>query len=73
MNRIAVRRVYSTFMVGVAGFCTLLAAGVLAAVIFYVIENGSHALTPAFPGAESQTRSSALLKSSRSRRSAPCR
>ena len=48
MNRIAVRRVYSTLMVGVAGFCTLLAAGVLAAVIFYVVENGSHALTPAF-------------------------
>src|SRR3984885_7096456 len=35
-------------MVGVAGFCTLLAAGVLAAVIFYVVENGFGALTPAF-------------------------
>jgi phosphate transport system permease protein len=48
MNRQAVRRVYSTFMVGVAGLCTVLAAGVLAAVIFYVIENGSAALTPTF-------------------------
>jgi phosphate transport system permease protein len=35
-------------MVGVAGFCTLLAAGVLAAVIFYVVENGMGALTPTF-------------------------
>jgi phosphate transport system permease protein len=48
MNRRAVRRVYSTFMVGVAGLCTVLAAGVLAAVIFYVVENGSGALTPTF-------------------------
>jgi len=35
-------------MVGVAGFCAVLAAGVLAAVIFYVCENGFGALTPAF-------------------------
>ena len=48
MSRIGMRRAYSAFMVGVAGFCTLLAAGVLAAVIFYVFENGAHALTPAF-------------------------
>jgi phosphate transport system permease protein len=48
MNRLAVRRVYSTFMVGVAGLCTVLAAGVLVAVIFYVVENGSGALTPTF-------------------------
>jgi phosphate transport system permease protein len=48
MNRLAVRRVYSAFMVGVAGLCTLIAAGVLAAVIYYVVENGSAALTPAF-------------------------
>jgi phosphate transport system permease protein len=48
MNRLAARRAYSAFMVGVAGFCTVLAAGVLVAVIFYVIENGSAALTPTF-------------------------
>jgi phosphate transport system permease protein len=48
MNRLAARRAYSALMVGVAGLCTLLAAGVLAAVIFYVVENGSAALTPTF-------------------------
>jgi phosphate transport system permease protein len=48
MNRLSARRAYSALMVGVAGLCTVLAAGVLAAVIFYVVENGSAALTPSF-------------------------
>jgi len=48
MTLLSVRRAYSAFMVVVAGLCTVLAAGVLAAVIFYVVENGAGALTPAF-------------------------
>jgi phosphate transport system permease protein len=48
MKNLASRRAYSAFMIGVAGFCTVLAGGVLAAVVFYVVENGAGALTPAF-------------------------